>query len=430
MTKTPPKNRFWHFRGIFIPLFMFLMILGSVFGIKTASAKVVEQTIDSTKSTLDANAGGWKYLYQSVGTGWSDGHYLVKTKYWQTGYFDKYPILSYNVSRGYSSQSKNAVSQQLLDTTGDIQTWLFDFGEITGINPDLEMIFYIGGTGPFDPPQSGPVGSLNLTYPNCWNIGYLFTNCVNTPFPDIKTFWFQITNTGSFPQNEIQITFPENSTTTPDFGAWRINYNLIETGDYYWAKIRYGTSSTTLDLIDTEPIFTGSRTNTIINKLNLLQEGRTYYAKAEIGSQNHGTLATSDLISFNISGGYVSNFYYYTPLPTSTSTELTITCDPESSFFEYSLCKLAIWLFLPDSAVLNKFSTLADEIKNKPPIGYYYAIKDVLSGFNSTSTPAFQLASVGPLTENIFNPLKTGISFILWLIFAFWIFNRIRHFEL
>jgi hypothetical protein len=134
---------------------------------------------------------------------------------------------------------------------------------------------------------------------------------------------------------------------------------------------------------------------------------------------------------------YVSSTNPFVPIitiPTSTITSSTIqiqtTCDPDSGFFSYSICNVIRYLFYPDAAVLNLFSGLTAPIQTKPPLGYFTSIKNALTGLTS-STPAFtiNISSDNPVKTTFLTPIRTGLIWILWLAFAFWIFHRFRHFN-
>lgn len=86
-----------------------------------------------------------------------------------------------------------------------------------------------------------------------------------------------------------------------------------------------------------------------------------------------------------------------------------------------------VWLFFPDQANLDRFGDLWDMIRLKPPIGYFTAVKDELAlvGVGSASLTFDTTAAAGIIT-----PLRTGIIVLLWILFAFWIFHRLRHLEL
>ena len=240
--------------------------------------------------------------------------------------------------------------------------------------------------------------------------------------------------------NNISFNFPENATTTPDFESWHLNFGVAaEPPVAGTVRVNYGQDPNNYWNEYHDEVNFIAYDNEIaevaIMKGNLLSAG-SWFANGELIIGTSTVKTTVPDIAFSVlgGGGNLENFYYGAPTSTwATSTlPIQITCDPEDNFFQYSLCKLAVWLFVPDSGSLNKFSTLTDGIKNKPPIGYFYAVKSALEGLQSTSTKAFELnaTSTGALANPVFNPLKTGIGFTLWLTFGFWLFNRIRHFEL
>ena len=88
---------------------------------------------------------------------------------------------------------------------------------------------------------------------------------------------------------------------------------------------------------------------------------------------------------------------------------------------------VVVWLFYPAQDALNGVSGLWEKIAHKPPIGYYTAVKDELGGVSigSASITFDTTAAAGIIT-----PLKTGIIVILWILFAFWIFHRLRNLDL
>jgi len=86
-----------------------------------------------------------------------------------------------------------------------------------------------------------------------------------------------------------------------------------------------------------------------------------------------------------------------------------------------------VWLFFPDQANLERFGNLWDTIRLKPPIGYFTAAKDELAlvGVGTANIAFDTTAAAGIIT-----PLRTGIIVILWVLFAFWIFHRLRNLDL
>lgn len=244
---------------------------------------------------------------------------------------------------------------------------------------------------------------------------------------------------GSY-QDIIEFVFPVNATSTPDFESWHLNFAVSSTPPTAGkVRVNYGKDPNNYwneyhDEINFI-VYDNAIGEVAISKGNLLSAG-SWFAGGDLIVGTSTIKSTSPDIAFTIwgGGGYLENFYYEVPTSTwATSTlPIQITCDPTDDLFQYSLCKLAAWLFVPKSTTLNKFSGLIEGIQNKPPIGYFYVIKSALEGFQSTSTKAFELnaTSTGALATPVFTPLKTGLGFGLWLTFGFWLFGRIRHLEL
>jgi hypothetical protein len=93
------------------------------------------------------------------------------------------------------------------------------------------------------------------------------------------------------------------------------------------------------------------------------------------------------------------------------------------------ICKALSFLFLPDFEHLQKFSQLGDTLATKPPFGYFNSVKSNLANLNTSSTPAFVFADMGDIKTHIFDPLRTGLAWILWILFAFFVIKRIGVFD-
>lgn len=89
-----------------------------------------------------------------------------------------------------------------------------------------------------------------------------------------------------------------------------------------------------------------------------------------------------------------------------------------------------MFVFYPSETVLNKFADLKGIIENKPPFGYVTVYTGQLSELSAEASSTFTLEIEDNIKEKIFDPLRTGLSSILWVCFGFWFFNRIRKQEL
>jgi len=86
-----------------------------------------------------------------------------------------------------------------------------------------------------------------------------------------------------------------------------------------------------------------------------------------------------------------------------------------------------VWLFFPDQANLNRFSDLWDTIQAKPPIGYFTAVKNEIGNIGIGS-PSVNFDTTA--ASSIITPLRTGLIVLLWVLFAFWVFHRLRNLQL
>jgi len=128
-----------------------------------------------------------------------------------------------------------------------------------------------------------------------------------------------------------------------------------------------------------------------------------------------------------------SSTIYVAPTSTiTTSTPIQITCDPNDAFFQYSLCNLGLALFVPSPDALNSFQGLINQIKTKPPIGYFTIIATDLSEFNASSSETIVILapSIVSAFGGAFGLFDEYLGIAVVLLFMWWLFHRFRHFEL
>jgi hypothetical protein len=126
------------------------------------------------------------------------------------------------------------------------------------------------------------------------------------------------------------------------------------------------------------------------------------------------------------------NEYYQTPAPSPPPPSPPSTASYGFENKDFGLLgnmfrDVIVWLFYPSQDALNQFGNLYDTIKAKPPIGYFTAVQSELGylGAGSASITFDTTAAAG-----IINPLRVGLIGILWIMFAFWIFHRLRNLDL
>jgi hypothetical protein len=156
----------------------------------------------------------------------------------------------------------------------------------------------------------------------------------------------------------------------------------------------------------------------------LLSPNHSYTYKIRLFDSVNNTYGTeTDIINFSTSA---------LPSPATITPAWTPEdCDWSSpSTWSGCLRNLAHETFYPSSESLTQFNNLYAEFKNKPPFGYVTAIQMELSSLNDTNTSVFTLESLPILNTNIFDPLRTGMTWLLWVAFAFVFFNRLKDIQL
>jgi len=112
----------------------------------------------------------------------------------------------------------------------------------------------------------------------------------------------------------------------------------------------------------------------------------------------------------------------------------TDTACPNTDFTIFSvdygqgLCQVARAIFVPPDSSLSQFSTLWDEIKLKPPLGYFTTASDAFSGLNASSTPEVALDNMDWLGDfKVY--LDGAIATLVGITFLLFLWHRFRKFE-
>jgi hypothetical protein len=87
-------------------------------------------------------------------------------------------------------------------------------------------------------------------------------------------------------------------------------------------------------------------------------------------------------------------------------------------------------MFTPTTESLTQFNTLYQNYQYKPPFGYIKAIQNALAGINDTATSVFTLQSMPILNTYVFDPIRTGIIWVLWVAFSFIMYHRLKNIHL
>jgi hypothetical protein len=335
----------------------------------------------------------------------------------------------------------------------------------------------------FYTPIALPAG---VWYYQCrYNEGFTTDNSTIYPSTNITGDWWQITvsatsTAGSFayfpvdgtvqncgspvifttlsPETYPAVAFynPTNVTTTADFDFWELTLSNVTTTDIYRVDVEYqqfggGTTYDDFNLIT--PTYPVAQ----IVKTQALLPGNSYTATAYlinststsyfIGETDPGDVLSSTTITFTIGTSTPA-----TTIPASST--LNLACGPPPApFFQltgtipyfsvgnpfdsiyYGGCVVLTFAFIPNSGEQNDISSRFDsvwtEVSTKPPFGYFTIVAGDLNGLSTasssaTSTEIIQTSSTEAF-GGVFSPLSDGFITILWLLFGFWLFHRLRN---
>lgn len=226
----------------------------------------------------------------------------------------------------------------------------------------------------------------------------------------------------------VSLTYPTEASTIQDFENWILDYSmpiLIQEPPFYTIFVSYGLADGDFWYSDYFFLDGGEAVDYSLQKRNVLTD-EEWKAKAEIYA-GETLVAVSDTVVFTIDNVYGSGTLPPEAPPVVECGPTDLVCQL-TQWITSSFQTLLNYLFVPSAQSVNNFTGLLAPIENKPPIGYFNIIKNELSGL-SGGTASFELAGSDEIST-VFEPLKTGISFCLWFIFALWLFKRITNLEI
>lgn len=254
------------------------------------------------------------------------------------------------------------------------------------------------------------------------------------------------------PNDTISITYPSNnSTDIQPFSDYRGQYtNSSSRANYYDYDFRVSTG--------TQPFLSNDAYNLDFSMLDwtasstrdwqfrqgvydTLNSGGTYYAQIRMKVHNSETItATSSIIKFTMADT-LNSYQEDTSVSgellgavntaSTTSYGLNDSCEAQSGFLSYSSCILFSFLFTPHESTLNNWSLLKSELSLKPPFGYFTVYQAIISGLTTaTTSSAVELADISALSVPLLNPLKAIFTMIIWFLFSWSTFTRLKYIQL
>lgn len=170
-----------------------------------------------------------------------------------------------------------------------------------------------------------------------------------------------------------------------------------------------------------------------------------YTQKMLIGTDNSvlSNASSWELVTADLNDGAVDNLNWYLAKSDTEIVEADdpfLSCNPFSTNIDtlflnlnFSLGKclsgLFIYLFYPSDEALNVFEDIYEQIKTKPPFGYGFLAIEKLTTLDLDSDPMYEIEVFEPLQDLLFDPLREGLVWILWLGFFIFLIYRFKHFH-
>lgn len=281
--------------------------------------------------------------------------------------------------------------------------------------------------------NNGGFSSWRSVNPNSDTTEFLdVANSVSNAHAYIDNISLMSDYTITLPPDESYVNFvvPDASSTSAllDFPNWQVIYHSTASTTsatklivYYW-----GTGSTTMPLsFDSEVVplgFTEPVSWSLIKSV-YLTDG-TYTAQAEIMSvdscdnETPPNCQTTSLALSAETAFTIDNLGGQDPYSaTTTLNDMNATCDPKSGLFQYSLCKLFQFLFVPSNKIKARYSSLWDKIKFKQPFGYFY------SGISEFSKITYENGT-GAIYD-FFSPIRELLKYCLYFLCLFYLIKQI-----
>lgn len=377
-----------------------------------------------------------------------------------------------DIGGGNFQCSNNSVIEATTNET--VRQW--DFTGSTRRENELGYFFYQSSNAPAE-----TCSGLERTGTLRGTTGNPYIYATTTGASAINDWYFATYANPSTP-NTTTIRFSTTPTTTCDFSNWSVYYSMsssttatLTNGDYGISVMSgfspEAGSMTNQDFDNFSDWFSGTSTisvsaTSLIPKDTPLTPGFTFYAQASLcnslnpddcefnfsSDRSEHQIASSSVWQFIIddasnpilvcpaNNGQVAYQGLVTPSVTSTQASNNITCDPNSGFFQSSMCYLFQYLFFPKTESIRQFSSIQERISNKAPFGYISVFSSQISNLSSasstTSTAFSSISSSEGLqlstwsTLAIFETIRTIFNWFLWIVFVFYVFHRFKNFSL
>lgn len=225
----------------------------------------------------------------------------------------------------------------------------------------------------------------------------------------------------------VSLEDPTDNSTTSDFQYWGVRVNNFPTETPITARV-YFTENTFPRYQDLQTITLPSGVTSakigVLKSLDLSTYATSSwiaYATASFGTSTY----TSDVINFSI---FADPSVIPPPTSSTTISDTTTNC---GGGFSGSICEVFVYLFHPTPDSTGSIGGLFDPIKNKPPLGYFYSLNNVLKGGSSTDNGLRVISSsTASAFDPIFSPIRNMIGGLLWLLVGIFGYKKIANMDI
>lgn len=240
-----------------------------------------------------------------------------------------------------------------------------------------------------------------------------------TPPSDSYIIPFVATETDRFADFDVdELVYYNNATNSIAVISTTLSNNTLSSFTYSTTTISgfgYGEQTSSYNIAHNVPFGNYDLTITLLDSnLNLLDS--TTSSNITFGTTSH---AITFLEAYGASS---SDIYNISQLATSSECSISNI----TGCFKNAI----IWAFYPSEGALMRYDGLITVIKQKNPTGYFYIVKDILTGISTSTSKTFNIVLPSSIKTYIINPVDVGIASIIWIFFVFMFYKRLKKIQL
>ena len=234
----------------------------------------------------------------------------------------------------------------------------------------------------------------------------------------------------AIPPITMAFTVPAPSSTLEDFQQWEFSISNLIPGIAENIMIAYTDPASSITYYDNGYFTPTSTSGTFpVPKLNGFINGNSFNAHATL-YYGFGTVQAEATTTFAIA----STTPPFVPAASCNFTSSSFLGDPVGNI-KQGVCAALLWAFLPNQGqqadIATHYNNIWAPISIRAPFGYATVIFAAFASFaNGSNTSTLMSSTTYSHFSAILGPLNTGLSFLFWILLAFWIFHFARHIKI